>query len=104
MEPSKQLNIAPPISVSEFLRQQLNKNSWSVSELARRAGVDRSNLNSVVTESVSLSAPVGVKISIALGLPAETLLVIKARHQSDEVLKTIEIHRLGSSLPNRNSD
>jgi plasmid maintenance system antidote protein VapI len=75
-------------SVSRFLRQQLNEKGLSISELARLAKVNRSNLNNVITETVPLSAIVGVQVAIALNLPPDTLLIIKAKQKAHDIINS----------------
>lgn len=79
----------PPISPGEFIVAELKKRNWTITELARRAEVHNSNLFAAISGRISLSDNVAVKISVAMTLAPEAVLVIEAKHKAFTILKAM---------------
>ena len=59
---------------SDWLNKQLRENSWSQSELARRAGISSSNVSMVLGEQLDPSFEFCSKIARALTLPPSLVM------------------------------
>lgn len=70
------------ITEGQFIRNALSHRNWTIAELAARAQVNYSNLTGVLRGVIPLSVPMAVKVAIALGLPPDEILVVKARHDA----------------------
>lgn len=60
---------------SEWLQQELSKRGWAQSELARRAGLTRGAISSLVSGRNNPKAETCVAIARAFDLPPETVLM-----------------------------
>ncbi len=65
---------ALPYANSERIRAEMDRRGWSASELARRAGIGRTTVRSILAETKRVGPEIQVKLSQALDLAREDVV------------------------------
>ena len=71
------------VPAGELIRDELEARGLSQTELAARTGLSTKHVNQVVKAVAPLSIDTALKIERAIGLPAQLLMTLEARYQSN---------------------
>lgn len=71
------------MSLGDLIRSARERKGWSISELARRAGLDRSMLSRIEAGQIRGSASTQLKLALALDLPLGQVLTAAARSEAE---------------------